>query len=146
MKPRKAIPRSTKPIKRSRVRATGKPDKPRKPIARSPIKSRGRRHRKCYAHLRNEPFKAWAREQGCQLAGLPGHVCDGRVEFAHDKAEGNGGADLGNGAGLCGIAGHRLGRYSLHVMGPKSFDRHWGIDFTAICQALGREYTGEVFA
>lgn len=54
-------------------------------------------------------------------------MCRGRVEFAHLKSEGTGGADRGNGVGLCSAA-HRWDADSLHVMGCVSFPAYWGVD------------------
>lgn len=86
------------------------------------------RHRKCWRHLRDEPFKAYVRTLPCLLTTDPRHTCKGRVEFSHVKNEGNGGADLFNGIPLCSHAGHRYGAKCWHVMGRDSWQDYWGVN------------------
>lgn len=107
---------------------------------RKPLKNT--RHRKAFRHLRDPKFRAFVRVQGCQCRGLLGHVCRTRVEFAHIANEGNGGADRGNGLGLCAEL-HRTGAKSWHVMGKHSFPAYWGIDPVAIAKALDARYALE---
>lgn len=105
---------------------------------RTPL--RKRRGRKCYAHLRDPDYKSWVREQGCVI-WHPDHVCRGRVEFAHLKSEGTGGADRGNGVGLCSGA-HRWGPGALHMLGPISFECRWDVDLASLAASLAARYPG----
>ena len=131
--PRYTRIRSQSEKKRRQLAAEGKrPDATLEP---------GRRHRRCYDHLRDEEYKAWVREQRCLLALRPGHRC-GRSEFAHLESEGRGGGDYGNGVPLCSMA-HRRSPKSLHMLGPDSFEREWGVDLHAEAERLVARYERE---
>ena len=121
---------------------------PGKPIGlKSRLRGRGPRatggKRRCYAHLRDEGYKAEIRLLPCLLLGRPDHVCKGRVEFSHVIPEGRGGPDVANGLPLCGLSGHREGSKSWHVMGKESFPAYWGLDLPAIAAALLVRYQTE---
>lgn len=144
-KPQPKSKAQPKPLKRTALPArSAQPPKPRKAIAGYTRIKVTRRRRKCYAHLVHPKFKAFARAQGCILASRPGHVCRGRIEFAHDKTEATGGQDFGNGAGLC-QGGHRWDAKSMHELGPGPFDLFWRIDYTAICRSLAIHYLIETY-
>jgi hypothetical protein len=113
------------------------------PRSRKPMKQT--RGRKCYAHLRDPAFKAWVRSLPCFLLGKPGHACAGRVEFSHVQNEGGGAPDFANGLPLCGVAGHRLGAKSWHMMGRDSWQAHWSVDAEIEAVRLGRRYVTEIY-
>ena len=118
----------------------------RKTALKSGSPLRSTRHRKQWAHLRDETYKAFVREQGCMLRNAVAtdgrrHVCQGRVEFAHLENEGTGHADYGNGIGLCTSA-HRTGAKSMHVMGKRSFPEFWQINLEAAADTLVWLYQG----
>lgn len=125
-----------------RVKATAYGEKRHVRLERRVRLKTRRRGRKCYAHLRDPAFKAWIRQRPCLLAGREGHVCRGRVEFAHLDNEGNGGADRGNGLPICSGA-HRLDATSWHVMGKQSWPAHWGINPYAVALELAADYEDE---
>lgn len=87
------------------------------------------------------PYHQWIKTLPCTLASDPRHECKGKVEGHHLHRVGNGGVDAENEIPLC-EGGHTLSMLSVHVMGPDSFDRYWGIDSKAIAAALWARYGG----
>lgn len=78
--------------------------------------------------VRSEKFKQYVRGFPCLLAGKPGHVCSGRIQFAHVRMEGDGGMGLkpsdSRGLPMC----ENAHLWDQHVKGEKAFEAKWGVN------------------
>jgi hypothetical protein len=131
MKRKNYIARSTKPIKRSRVRATGKPSR------------RFRKHR-C------QPYLDWLKTQACVVTGrFAGQWEQSRritdppyvriiVDPAHVKTRSTGGDDLWNALPLS----HHL-HEEQHAIGRVSFERKYGINMQKLAEESTERFLAE---
>lgn len=135
---RKAALRSGSHLSRSEIRREAEL-RSRTPIKRRNAKRQAKRKAEGLVY---GPYHAWIGTLPCTLASDPRHECRGKVEGHHLKRVGNGGVDAENEIPLC-ENGHTLSMLSVHVMGPQSFDRYWGVDSEAIAAALWERYGAE---
>ncbi len=118
MKRRKPLPRSTKPLKRGRVRRVNKERKARE-FARA---------------YGGEARLAWIHAHPCLATDHEWDFCDGKMEAAHTESGGTGRkADASTLVPLCKHH-HR----QLHAWGHATFERSYHISLTdqaAFCEA-----------
>lgn len=84
-------------------------------------------------------YHAWIRAHRCILADHPQHRCVGPVEGAHVRSVGAGGKDVGNEVPLC-VAAHRGDGASLHRLGRRSFEAHWGCDLAKLARGYAERW------
>lgn len=93
--------------------------------------------------LASPDFLAWIRQRPCAMAPLMRvfgenvwhqHRCFGRVEAAHIKSKGAGGADEGNTLPLCASAHSRQ-----HTIGIKSWAAEYGLSLKDL-KVMARRY------
>ena len=87
-----------------------------------------------FAHLRDEAYQVWVRQQPCVLASA-NHYCLGPIQSCHVRARGTGAPDRGNCYPCC-LGGHSL----QHAIGLRSFEKRFGLDLAAVAAALDVQY------
>jgi len=93
----------------------------------------------------DELYRAWIRGRQCLIAGrAPLWVslhnrCEGRVQVAHVKSRGAGGADHQNVLPLCALHHHEQ-----HAIGKMSFEARYGLNLRDEAALLWKRYQDEV--
>jgi hypothetical protein len=123
-KPRKPLPRPTKPI--ARYTPLPKPTKRIRPRKADPSK-------RAWAKHRDLDYQKWIRTLPCAITGC---LYRQEIECAHVKTRGSGGDDRKNCLPLC-VRHHRF----QHDIGIKSFQEFYHIDMRAVALALDVQYT-----
>ena len=103
------------------------------------IRRRGRRR---FRHAVVNPAKlAWVRCQPCRCAATDGDYCEGRVEPHHEGEPGERSDDKV--LPLCGLAHHREGPHSRHVLGPEGFEAMHNLSLSAEVAAYEQRFQEE---
>ena len=89
--------------------------------------------------IRSEGFKQFVRGYPCLIAGINGHACDGKIQFAHVRKGNDGGLGVKpsdcHGVPMCDRAHIRI----QHQHGEPAFEREF-----ALSQCRGRPLLGRV--
>jgi len=112
------------------------------PTGRPRMKSRNAK-RKGHAFPKNvdESYREWIRGRQCLIAGrAPLWVslhnrCEGRVQVAHVRSRGAGGADHENVLPLCALHHHEQ-----HTIGKLSFEARYGLALRDEAELLWKRY------
>lgn len=77
--------------------------------------------------IRSEGFKQFVRGYPCLIAGINGHVCDGKIQFAHVRKGNDGGLGVKpsdcHGVPMCDRAHIRI----QHQHGEPAFEREFAL-------------------
>ena len=137
-----------KPKPRKKVRRGAPTGRPRTRLKnRTRLKQVNRkRGGHAFPHNVDELYREWIRGRQCLIAGrAPLWVslhnrCEGRVQVAHVKSRGAGGADHQNVLPLCALHHHEQ-----HAIGKLSFEARYGLTLRDEAELLWKRYEAEVW-